>query len=132
MPALRSRASSRSEVVPLTTMVEFRTRIATIFSFVSFVPSAASVWYSLVLLERIFSGGASHLGGDVIAIAYLAAGSGFFWGNMALVLTINRRGTKSLMALAAFGGTVALLIWGSMHFNGMIVSHGSMFVEKFG
>ncbi|WP_196161738.1 hypothetical protein [Reinekea sp. G2M2-21] len=88
--------------------------------------STVSLFYSFVLVQRInlneLQG--THVGSDVIAIAYMTL---FLGLGLALLSVKYRLTPKFLGAAASVLGLLAAGVWLYLHLTGKVLSHASMF-----
>jgi len=96
-----------------------------LFSIASGFLSIASLSYSIVLFQRIkeHSLEGTHIGGDVMVIAYLTP-------IVAVIFALRAWKTSSVKFVkiaTLIGSLLALLAWLYLHFSGKVFSHSSMF-----
>lgn len=80
--------------------------------------------YTAEVLGRVVRVGATHLGGEVVAIVYLT-----FVVGAALALPALRSSIRRLQVAARWivgANTVMLLCWATLHLGGWVISHEAM------
>ena len=92
---------------------------------VELVGALALSCYCAVLIARLLTGGPRHIGGDVVAFAYVLSSLILVAATLSLLMPKARTSAPSwavhALAVAAVAG------WLSLHLSGSIVSHASMF-----
>lgn len=101
-----------------------------VFNAASALMSSALLFsYCIILTLRVSTGGAGHIGGDVIAGCYILAAIGLIT-SVLLYGLFQDSTSRSIRPWCLASAIIATLAWLGLHLCGFVYSHESMFGGK--